>query len=219
MSERITAPEFYASDGVADWRLLYGGNWPCVHYRTGSFAAGVALVQAIGDLATATHRHPDVDLRADGVSVRLARLPGEGGVTASDVALARRISDAARALGLTADPARVQEVQIAIDVLDIAAVRPFWSAVLGYPEVGDEDLLDDLRRGPTIWFQEMDEPRPQRNRIHVDLYVPHDQAGARVAGGLAAGGRMVNDRYAPHYWTLADPEGNEVDVAPWDQPW
>jgi 4a-hydroxytetrahydrobiopterin dehydratase len=25
----------------------------------------------------------------------------------------------------------------------------------------------------------------------------------------------VNDEHAPYWWTLADPEGNEVDVAPW----
>jgi 4a-hydroxytetrahydrobiopterin dehydratase len=61
----------------------------------------------------------------------------------------------------------------------------------------------------------MDAPRPQRNRIHIDLYVPRDQAEARVAAALAAGGRVVYDERAPAWWTLADPEGNEVDVAPW----
>jgi 4a-hydroxytetrahydrobiopterin dehydratase len=40
-----------------------------------------------------------------------------------------------------------------------------------------------------------------------------DQAGARVAAALAAGGRLVTDEHAPSWWTLADPEGNEVDVA------
>jgi 4a-hydroxytetrahydrobiopterin dehydratase len=59
----------------------------------------------------------------------------------------------------------------------------------------------------------MDAPRPQRNRIHVDVFVPNDEAQARVAAALAAGGRLVDDSHAPHWWTLADPEGNEVDVA------
>jgi hypothetical protein len=31
----------------------------------------------------------------------------------------------------------------------------------------------------------------------------------------AAGGRLVSDRHAPSSWTLADAEGNEVDVATW----
>jgi 4a-hydroxytetrahydrobiopterin dehydratase len=45
--------------------------------------------------------------------------------------------------------------------------------------------------------------------------VPHDQAEARVAVALAAGGRLVTDEHAPSWWTLADTEGNEVDVATW----
>lgn len=92
---------------------------------------------------------------------------------------------------------------------------PFWRAVLGYREVGDEDLIDPLFQGPPFWFQQMDAPRPQRNRIHIDVYVPHDQAEARVAAALAAGGHVVSDENAPGWWTLADAEGNEVDVASW----
>jgi 4a-hydroxytetrahydrobiopterin dehydratase len=87
--------------------------------------------------------------------------------------------------------------------------------VLGYREVGDEDLFDPQFQGPPFWFQQMDAPRPQRNRIHIDVYVPHDQAEARVAAALAAGGHVVSDENAPGWWTLADAEGNEVDVASW----
>ena len=56
----------------------------------------------------------------------------------------------------------------------------------------------------------MDEPRPQRNRIHFDIIVPHDQAEARVAAAIAAGGHLVSDERAPAFWVLADAEGNEV---------
>jgi 4a-hydroxytetrahydrobiopterin dehydratase len=59
----------------------------------------------------------------------------------------------------------------------------------------------------------MDAPRPQRNRIHIDVFVPHDQAEARVAAAIAAGGRLVSDEHPPKWWTLADAEGNEADVA------
>ena len=55
----------------------------------------------------------------------------------------------------------------------------------------------------------------ERNRIHVDVFVPHDQAEERVAAALAAGGRLVSDEHAPAWWTLADAEGNEADVATW----
>ncbi|MGI8987436.1 MAG: VOC family protein [Nocardioidaceae bacterium] len=74
---------------------------------------------------------------------------------------------------------------------------PFWRAVLGYEQVSDEDLLDPRRRGPAIWCQQMKELRTERNRIHVDVSVPHAQAEARVAAGVAAGGRIVFGRDTP----------------------
>jgi 4a-hydroxytetrahydrobiopterin dehydratase len=68
------------------------------------FAAGVALVDAIRKLADAANHHPDVDLRYDGVTVRL-KTYGEGGLTERDIALARQISDAARGRHHVADAA------------------------------------------------------------------------------------------------------------------
>ena len=207
MGETITPRRFHE----VDWRVVR--NDACAHFRTGSFAAGVALVDAIGRLADATDHHPDVDLRSDGVTVRLRT--DSGGLGEREVALAQQISAAARELGVLVDPTSLQIVQIAIDALVIPVVMPFWRAVLGYREVDDEDLIDPLFQGPPVWFQQMDAPRPQRNRIHIDVYVPHDQAEARVAAALAAGGHLVSDENAPGWWTLADAEGNEVDVAPW----
>jgi 4a-hydroxytetrahydrobiopterin dehydratase len=90
--------------------------------------------------------------------------------------------------------------------------------VLGYEyrlDSPEEDLVDQRGRGPSLWFQQMDAPRPQRNRIHLDVWVPHDQAEARVAAALAAGGRLVTDQHAPSWWVLADAEGNEACVATW----
>ena len=87
---------------------------------------------------------------------------------------------------------------------------------LGYvedPREGVTDLYDPRRLTPPVFFQQLDEPRPQRNRIHLDLFVPDDQAEARVAAAVAAGGSVVFDAYAPDWWTVADPEGNELDIA------
>lgn len=214
MTDQLRAQQFYESAGVDDWRMLWGGGWACAYFRTGSLGAGVALVQAIGELADAADHYPDIDLRPNGVTVRLFTNE-PGGLSRRDVDLARQISAAASELNLSADPTAVQHVQVAIDVLNIEKVRPFWQAVLGYDTVGDEDVIDSHRRGPSFWFQQMDEPRPQRNRIHIDLYVPYDQAETRMAAALGAGGHVVSDAHAPGWWTLADPEGNEVDVAIW----
>jgi 4a-hydroxytetrahydrobiopterin dehydratase len=212
MTAQITPRQFHQADGVEDWRVVAFGA--CAHFRTGSFATGVALVNAIGQLAGAANHHPDIDLRYAGVTVRLFT-HDVGGLSQRDVELARQISAAARELEFPADPAAVQDVDFTIDALVGPDVMPFWRAVLGYQQVGDEDLLDPYWRWPSIWFQQMDAPRPQRNRIHVDVWVPHDQAEARVAAAIAAGGRLVTDRHAPKCWTLADAEGNEVDVATW----
>jgi 4a-hydroxytetrahydrobiopterin dehydratase len=171
-------------------------------------------VRAIGELADAANHHPDVDLRYPAVTVRL-QTHEIGGLSERDAALAVQIEDAARRLGIESDHARVHAVQLAIDAMDIPGVLPFWQAVLDYQPRGDEDLVDPRGIGPSVWFQQMDAPRPQRNRIHIDLALPRDQAEGRIAAALAAGGRIVSDAHAPHWWTLADPEGNEVDVAPW----
>ena len=170
------------------------------------------LVEVVGLLAEAADHHPDIDLRYAGVTVSL-HTHEVGDISDRDVALAQQISIAARELGIAADPSKVQTVHVSIDALDNAGVLPFWRAVLGYEQFGGEDVVDPLSRGPWLTFQQMDEPRPQRNRIHIDVSVPRDQAEARIAGALAVGGRIVTDAHAPSWWTLADAEGNEVDVA------
>jgi len=212
MTDKITAREFHESEGVDDWRILFSGA--STVFRTGSFAKGVALVDAIGKLADAINHHPDVDLRYPTVRVTLISHDIQA-LSRRDADLARQISATARDLGIEADPAAAQAVQIAIDALVPAEVMPFWQAVLGYKQLGDEDLVDPRASNPPIWFQNMDASRPQRNRIHIDISIPRDQAEARIAAALAAGGRIVYEERAPQWWTLADPEGNECDVAIW----
>jgi len=214
MADRISGKQFDDSAGVEDWRAIWGGGIAGAYFQTGSFSTGAALVHAINELPAAANHHVDVDLRAEGVTVKLFTHE-PGGLTNEDVELAREISAAASKLGAAADPSAVQHVQVAIDALVPADVLPFWRAVLGYQAVGDEDVLDPLRRGPSFWFQQMDAPRPQRNRFHIDVYLPRDQADARIAAALAAGGHVVSDAHAPGWWTLADTEGNEVDLAIW----
>ncbi len=204
MAEQITAGQFHAADGVDDWRVLY--HVASVHFRTGSLEKGVVLVDEIGRLAGATEQHLNVELRCTGVTVSLKT---------RDIAMARRISAAAQALGIVADPTAVQLVNVTIDALVLADVLPFWRALLGYRQIGDDYLFDPSGRGPGIDFQRMDVPRPQRNRMHIDIAVPHEQAEARIANSLAAGGHLVSDAHASMWWVLADPEGNEACVATW----
>lgn len=215
--EPITAREFHEADGVEDWRVV--GEGACAYYRTGSFAAGARLVQAIGELAGLDPYHPDVDVRYGGVTVRLITIaPGYYGLSRRDLELARQISAVARERGVPADPSGLQNIQISIDASVGPAVLPFWRAVLGYQDRGDDpgELIDPRARGPIAYLQRLDAPPDaprQRNRIHFDIWVAHDQAEGRIAAALAAGGRVV--REGSSWSTLEDAEGNRACVCTW----
>lgn len=217
-TDGISPSEFHASDGVEDWRVLL--QRACTVFRTGDFSTGVEFVRAIGALADAADHHPDVDLRYSAVTVRLSS-HDVGGLSRRDVALAQRISTAALALGVEADPRAAQLIEIAIDVMDGSAVEPFWRAILGLragdldSETGAHELSDALGALPAVWFQQMDEPRVQRNRIHIDVSVAHDEANQRIERALTAGGVLFSDVEAPAFWVLRDVEGNEACISTW----
>jgi 4a-hydroxytetrahydrobiopterin dehydratase len=207
------------SDAVdpAGWCLVLGAIYtevpaPSLVEATEAASLAVSAVGADGQ------GHLTVDIRSDRAVLRLqsADVPG---VTGRDVRLAHDVSGALAARGWRAGPGAVQALEIAIDALDIPLVRPFWKAITGYAdEPGSElnaALVDPTGRGPEIWFQQMDAPRPQRNRIHIDVDVPHEAAGARIDAAIAAGGRLLSDDAAPAFWVLADPEGNEACICTW----
>ncbi|MCY1139991.1 4a-hydroxytetrahydrobiopterin dehydratase [Actinoplanes sp. Pm04-4] len=211
-----------ASEAVGDdgWRLVLGAL--CSSVPVGSLAEGVEVasraVAACGD-------HADGHLRIDvrpGQVVLTVQSRALGAVTDLDAELARTITAAGLKTEPGLDPAAprtVQLLEIAVDALDIPAVRPFWQAVLAYADepgaAADGPLVDPLGQGPAIWFQQMDQPRPQRNRLHFDISVPHDEAPHRIEAAVAAGGRILSDARAPSFWVLADPEGNEACVTTW----
>jgi len=212
------------SDAVTGlgWRLVLGQLRTCVPVGSVAQAAEVAG-RAVAAAGSDADGHLWVDLRRDRVALALQTL-GTAWVSAVDVEAARRISSAVGELGLAtgadAGDRPVQVLEIGIDALDIAAVRPFWKAVLGYADevagAGPEDpLVDPVGQGPAVWFQQMDVPRERRNRIHFDVSVPHDEAQRRVQAVLAAGGTLVSDKAAPAFWVLADAEGNEACVTTW----
>ncbi|WP_329002809.1 hypothetical protein OHA18_06445 [Kribbella sp. NBC_00709] len=171
---------------TTDWRLLDGTltTW----YDAPSHSAGAALVERLAARA-------DVDLRATGLRLK----------TDSE-ASAREIAQAARGLGLTADPSMLQQVGLAFEAADPAAVTDFWRTALGY----GADNLDPLRRDPSLSISPLTDARPLRNRIHVDVVRPSDAVDAV---------RSTIDQEPYGAWgvALADPEGNEVDLVPGDE--
>jgi pterin-4a-carbinolamine dehydratase len=216
-----------ASAAVSDigWRYLLGALAVSVPVRSLAQASAVAVAAVAAGGADADG-HLRVDLRPDRVELTAADRSA-GGVTMRDTALAQRIAAAVAGLGLTpagsvtaASPRPVQALELAIDAIDIPAIQPFWKAVLGYvDEAGGGGpscaIVDPAGQLPALWFQQMDAPRPQRNRIHFDIAVAHDEAEPRVRAALAAGGRLVDDSHARAFWVLADAEGNEACVCTW----
>ena len=216
-----------ASDAVTrlGWRLVLGELRTEV--RTGSLVLAADVAARAATVAGA-EGHLRLDVRADRVLLSL-QTAAAAWVTERDIELARNIStvvdetrlETVSGVGLDGEGERaVQVIEIGIDALDAAAIRPFWRAVLGYvDEPGRsgpwDGLIDPLGQGPAVWFQRMDAPRPQRNRIHFDVSVPHDEAESRIGAALAAGGTLINDARAPAFWVLADAEGNEACVTTW----
>jgi 4a-hydroxytetrahydrobiopterin dehydratase len=216
MEDGMTARQFRESEGVEDWPVV--GDGACAYFPTDSFAASAKLVQAISGLPGVEDHPPDMDIRPDGVTVRLITLANDWyGMSQRDVDMARQISAVAREQGLPADRSAVQSVLVVPGAPVTAEVMPFWRAVLGYEPRADspeEDLVDPHNRGPAFWFEGMKEPRPDGGgAVHIGIWVPYEQAEARIAAALAAGGHMVRDKYAPAWWTLADAAGNEADIA------
>ena len=221
MTEPLSRPA--ASDAVESigWRVLLGEL--STSAPTSSIGGALRIAQlaseACGDAADA---HLRADLRPDRVELSLSDR-ARGTITDADAQLARAVTTALADAGFHTDPAlgtgrAVQALELAIDTMDFGRVKPFWRAALAFvdaPEPFDDAIVDPAGQLPAIWFQQMDEPREQRNRIHFDITVPHDEAPARVQAALDAGGVLVSDDAAKAFWVLADVEGNEVCVCTW----
>ncbi|MFI0941206.1 VOC family protein [Streptomyces sp. NPDC021020] len=108
---------------------------------------------------------------------------------------------------------------VAIDCADAYALARFWSEVTGRPldpecRPGDEETWVELADGPTLYFNQVPEPKTVKNRLHLCLR-PETTREAEVTRLLALGATLVADRRKPDgtgWAVLADPEGNEFCV-------
>jgi 4a-hydroxytetrahydrobiopterin dehydratase len=202
---------FLGAEGVDDWVVLHGG-------ATAVFGVE-SLVEAAG-LAEAIAQVPGLDgsgtlltVASDRLTVRLTRDLWQ--LEPRHVELARAVSAVARSKGVQADRSAVQEVQLAIAAKPDAIDLGFWRAVLGYASRADDNAVDPLGHGSTVWMQELATAKPLRHAMHLDVSVAREHAEARLAAALAAGGRIVDESEAPGSWILADSAGNKVCIAAW----
>ncbi len=210
----VSSDEFAELSGLDDWRFALGA----IHgaFAVGSYPGAAEFVTAITEVAERLAHHPDIDIRYPGTVYVTITSHAAGGLTTLDVDLAREVSRLIAAADIATGGSPIQVTELCIDTMDETTIRPFWAAVLDYDVVdADGSLVDPRRQGWSIWFQQMDEPRTDRNRFHLEFSVPHDVAEARIAAALAAGGRMISDDRAKAFWILADAEGNEACICTW----
>lgn len=212
MSESITPAAFRRSPGVEEWRVTGAG--PHAVFAAASLADAASLVAPIVAAAEQFDVLPDIDVRPEGVVVRLPNR-GDDGIPAAAVGFAAAVSGAASERGLRADPSLAQTVGIYVAQHSQVDVRPFFLAALGYEELGETDAVDPLRSGPQLAFNPITGDAPSRGRTHLDVFVAADHARGRVDAALAAGGRLVDDTHAPDWWSLASPDNHGVDIAAW----
>lgn len=178
------------------------------------FATAMHIVDDVARVAEAADHHPDIDIRHATLTFRLQTWEPRG-LTALDVELAKRISAIAADRGVHTDDALDSRprIEICIDCTDAAKLLPWWSVALRYVEV-DGELVDPDGAGPTVWFQQVPELKANKNRLHLDLWLPLREAAARRALLLSMGGTLIAEfdraEGEDNFWVMADPEGNEV---------
>lgn len=203
--------EFLSAESIDDWVVLHGGATAV--FRVGSLSEAVRLAAAIARIPGLEDSGVLMTLADDRLTVRLTRDLWQ--LEPRHVELARAVSAIAREYNVPADRTAVQEVQVAIAAKRDAIDVDFWRAVLGYVPMADDNAVDPLGHGSTVWMQELDAVKPLRHAMHIDVSVACEQATVRLQAALAAGGRIVDDSHAPSHWTLADRAGNRVCICAW----
>lgn len=103
------------------------------------------------------------------------------------------------------------------DTVDLDGAVEFWTGLLGLEVVHRDETFVYLSKmspeGPHLAFQRVDEPRPGKNRLHLDVRVPDRAAFEKRV--IAAGGEKLGEQDVPGYpsWSvMADPQGNEFCI-------
>jgi len=201
--------EFLAAEGVEDWVVLHGGATAV--FRVASFHEAARLAGALAAVPGIEGAGVLLTLADGRVTVRLSR--DLWSLEGRHAQLARAVSAIAREHGAVPDRGAVQEVQIAVaakrDAIDVG----FWRAVLGYAPMADDNAVDPLGHGSTVWMQELDQAKPFGHAMHLDVSVAREHVDARLAAAVAAGGRVAFE--SKEHWTLADRAGNKVCICAW----
>lgn len=213
-----------AAARLSDWRKLAQGLH--ARYLVADFGAAVRFVAAVGEAGDAVGHYPTASIGDGYVDLELisadAIYRDDDGteyvlewVTQRDVDLARRITEIAADHAIEADPEAVSVIELGLDTTRSATIAPVWAALLtgnaeaqGHGTPGGDEIRDATGRVPNLWFGSVDEDRPARQGIQVEVYVAPEVAARRIAAAVAAGGTVVDDKSAPSLTVVADHDGN-----------
>ena len=120
---------------------------------------------------------------------------------------------------------------VCLDCAHPHALARWWAPVLGYTlRPYTDDDMEELRAqglsgpeedpavaldppdgaGPTVWFNQVPEPKTVKDRVHLDVYGDWADIVARGAILLRPPGEVEGEDWV----ILADPEGHEFCVFP-----
>jgi hypothetical protein len=104
--------------------------------------------------------------------------------------------------------------ELIVDAADPDALATFWSAVLDWPRLGDDDGVVEIGDPggtlPTLVFVPVDDVKSVKNRVHIDVNPVGGDQREELVRLLALGASKVDVGQGEQPWVvLADPEGNE----------
>lgn len=111
------------------------------------------------------------------------------------------------------------ELVVVLDCADLERAATFWSTALGYrrKEYGGGrylTLLPEIGAGIELLLQRTEDPKLQKNRMHLDLRT--DDLDLEVGRLRLAGATVLTDEAVrEHGWRwhiLSDPDGSEFCV-------
>ncbi|MBX9243264.1 VOC family protein [Actinotalea ferrariae] len=107
---------------------------------------------------------------------------------------------------------------VTFDARDATALATWWARQTGGEITADHDgwfvmVAPGERGGPMLAFQQVTDPTPGKNRVHLDLVAPDREL--EVERLLGEGALEVARHETPSFtWVvLADPEGNQFCVS------
>lgn len=193
-----------------------------ISVRAKGFEGAIEFVNRFADVAETMDHHPDFDIRYNTIRMRVVS-HDVGGLTDRDTKFAAELDKLIDELELKRQPKKISRTHLVVVTPDIDAILPFWEAVLDFKVSGGDgepimlvdrsDVLDPIRfhqRPETNIPADDDESSSGPASMHVDVFVPAEQAADRKDAAIEAGGILLSDADARSVWELADADGNRV---------